>query len=69
MISPMVALPGYARYELEWLIERAQRPAMRQAMWMKDTSEVALFASNKQVNHVNQELELTTNWPWLLAVC
>lgn len=27
MISPIVALPGYARYELEWLIERAQRPA------------------------------------------
>lgn len=26
MISPLVALPGYARYELEWLIDRAKSP-------------------------------------------
>lgn len=29
MISPLVALPGYARYELEWLIERAKTPVRR----------------------------------------
>lgn len=33
VISPAVKLPGYARYELEWLTESAQRPGRKESIY------------------------------------
>ncbi len=51
VISPAVKLPGYARYELEWLTESAQRPGRKEHLQIIVTpdrySHILINWSNK----------------------